>query len=210
MNKEASLDSRYHGSERRKFVRISDVMTFRYHILGDHDLDAEACSEKIAESSNVGRSLMQLNNQLEPLLFQAKGKQRELFEVLRLLNSKINLIADATLNIEQEQPGAISCSGMVSISACGISFYCSESAAVNDLVWLELTLEPSAIHIVCTGQVVRCERIDAKQTLLALDFVHLHDADREVLIQYVVRRQAAFLRERRREREDAKGSNHLH
>ncbi|PCJ12759.1 MAG: hypothetical protein COB04_17325 [Gammaproteobacteria bacterium] len=202
--------SSFKGSERRKFVRIQSMMTFRYQILSEHNAIEGGHLEQISESNNVGRSLVQINNQLEPLLLQNQGKQRELFDVLRLLNNKINLIVDASLDIGQEKPGAIACTGMVCISACGISFQCSESVATNDLVWLELTLEPSAIRVVCTGQVVRSERIDSKQTMLALDFVHLHDADREMLIQFVVRCQAAFLRERRREREEAGGSSPIH
>lgn len=207
MDKEPIKEGRYRGDERRKFVRISGVMTFRYHFLAETELTEGLGFQQVAECNNVGRSLLQINNQLEPLLYQFQNKQRELFDVLRLLNNKLNLIADEALDIEQEQPGAVSCTGMVNISACGLSFYCSESAAVNDLVWFELVLEPSAIRVVCTGQVVRCERVDEHQNRVAVEFVHLHDADREILIQYVIRRQASFLRERRREREDAKNDN---
>lgn len=199
-------DAESQERERRRFVRISDLMTFRYHFLGNDDIETEVFSTDAVQSNNIGRSLIQINNQLDPLIYRLQDKNRELYEVVRLLNSKLNLLAESSVDTELDHPGAVTCTRAVSLSACGMAFQCPVNPNVNDMAWIELVLEPSASRLVCKGQVVRCERLNSEDVLVALAFVGLHAEDQEILIQHVVRRQASILREQRRKRIDGEAS----
>ncbi|QIK36784.1 PilZ domain-containing protein [Caldichromatium japonicum] len=77
----------------------------------------------------------------------------------------------------------------VNLSAQGLSCFWPEALPVNSRAEIKLTLFPERIYVQALVRVLRCDPIDADRYQIALDFVHLRDADREAIIRHVCRLQ---------------------
>ena len=62
-----------------------------------------------------------------------------------------------------------------------------------------MILLPSNHPMRIVGRVVDCRSDDDGGFSIAIEFEDIHDEDREVLVQHVVRKQSALLREQRME-----------
>ena len=82
------------------------------------------------------------------------------------------------------------------LSAQGISFFVDEAPKPDDRVELKLKLLPSGLRLVIIARVVLVEK-ESNQDLgeyrISLDFEHLHEADREILIKHIHGKQMESL-----------------
>ena len=83
-----------------------------------------------------------------------------------------------------------------SISAQGISFFADDPPQADSLVELKLKLLPSGQRLVIIGRVVLVAK-KPDQALgeykISLDFEHLHEADREILVKHIHGKQMEAL-----------------
>ena len=80
------------------------------------------------------------------------------------------------------------------LSAQGIAFYDDAAPQQDELVELKLKLLPSGLRLVIIARVVLVES-DSGQTesRISLDFEHLQEADREILIKHIHAKQMEAL-----------------
>lgn len=129
----------------------------------------------------------------------------EVAHLLDLYNQKINLafghgLADKTQDTEFSIRAC-----QVNLSACGIAFPCAEFAPLNQHIAIDLTLYPNNLRLQLLAAVIACDDIDDTNGdvdrehayLVRADFVHITDADQELLVQHIIRRQAQQLSEER-------------
>ncbi len=181
------------SDDRRRFFRIDDTVGIK-----TERIDPKLVDEKIEHfrSSNTPHSLLNdYNYQLDQHqadLRKISERMPELGRYLKMLQRQIDRLTEQLLPVEeqfveQEQP--------VSISAQGIAFYSSESAEPGDVVELRLRLQPSQHRILVLARVIHCEP-DTRQPgqyRIALDFEHIREADRELLVRHVHGRQLQAL-----------------
>ena len=131
-----------------------------------------------------------------------QGSQPEVHRLLDLLNQKINLAfgGDHDQGDEVDVDGNI-CS--VNLSACGLAFPTSKPATLNQYISLELTLYPNNIRLTLLAAVISCDRYEddseRNKYIIRADFVDISDANQEVLVQHVIKRQAMQLKQQRGE-----------
>ena len=65
--------------------------------------------------------------------------------------------------------------------------------AAGEVVELNLELLPNKQKIVVFAKVVRCEQLASKQFNITLDFEHIHESDREILIKHIHGKQLKSL-----------------
>ena len=82
------------------------------------------------------------------------------------------------------------------LSAQGISYHADKAPQQGDMVEFKLKLLPSGLRLVIIARVVLVET-DSSQNRgeykISLDFEHLHEADREILIKHIHGKQMEAL-----------------
>ena len=128
------------------------------------------------------------NHQLEEHLadFHAiENKMPELARYLSVLQKQIELL---TYKLIPEQSLLAHIEQDVNLSAQGISYYGDDAVKLGDLLELEIKLLPSGLQLVMFARVTLFEDSDIHEQgkfRISLDFEHIQEADREILIKHV-------------------------
>ena len=84
-----------------------------------------------------------------------------------------------------------------------MAFPTSKPATLNQYISLELTLYPNNIRLTLLAAVISCDRYEddseRNKYIIRADFVDISDANQEVLVQHVIKRQAMQLKQQRGE-----------
>lgn len=196
-------------SERRDSPRIRVDMDLSYQVVAPEKVD-EAAAEVMAHITASGQAeseaLRWSRNQDDPveLVHQEVSLLRDM--MLELMN-KMDELAHALahgkspdLSTHMKRPIRIlDCSGT------GLGFTAADPYQEGSCLrlWIKLKGIPP-ICIECLGRVMRCRKLegrsDQKSTerySIGVHFTHIHENDREKLIQYLFRVQRQLLRDRR-------------
>ncbi|HRE32291.1 MAG TPA: hypothetical protein PLD88_09990 [Candidatus Berkiella sp.] len=195
--------------ERRRYFRIEDdaILTWRRITLQEKEQGLARIQRGEIDYPDTAGFFLSMEADLMDVI-HSLAKQPEVAQALELLNRKINLFARcmpindsvSTLLDEKAQP--------VSLSASGISFETNEAASKDQDILLEMVLLPERIYILCYAVVVDClpiERQTEESTTIYrmnVDFMTIRDEDIERLIQHIMRKEVAFLRARRKSRQN--------
>ena len=171
--------------ERRRYFRIDDIVGLKTEIV-----DSKSIDHKLDQFWNDKHDFSLRNDFNFKLdqhiadLNKISTKMPELGRYLTVLQEQIDLITDKVLSGEdnfaaKETP--------VSLSAQGISFETSEPVTRDEIVELHIRLIPTHQKIVVFSKVITCTHSDRKKGLytIALDFEHIHESDRELLVKHV-------------------------
>ena len=188
------------GSDRREFFRINDSVVIEYkpvektHV-GEVAKRISQSSESDGDSERAQLRTMQ--NVFSHLLDQISQHDREIARALRLLDDKVNLIAQ---RIERHNnpinPDKLT---DVNLSGGGVALLVATPIKPRDYVELFMQLKPSASTIHTLATVIGCDKIEQAPAetpyLLRMAFTHMDEMDRNVLIRHTLKRQAERLRE---------------
>jgi hypothetical protein len=179
--------------ERRRFFRIDDTVGLKAERIDPKEVEEKI--EHFRQNKHQYAMLNDYNFQLEQHqadLRKITERMPELGRYLKMLQQQIDrlteqLLPDDQQFVDRELP--------VNISAQGIAFYSSESADPGDVIELHLKLHPSQHRIMVLARVIHCEsdRKHPGQYRIALDFEHIREADRELLVKHVHGRQLQAL-----------------
>jgi len=190
------------GNERRRYFRVSDLVGIKYRLLSEGERDLATQEKPTSLKSLLG----QIEEQITINLASIQNSQPEVHQLLDLFNQKINLAFGHGFAEGAEDEVAQSTRAcQVNLSACGIAFPCSEQAALNQYLSIEVTLYPDNACLNLLAAVISCDRFDdgsgEHEYLLRANFVNIGDADQEILVQHVIQRQVHQLKDRRSEAE---------
>ncbi len=181
------------GKERRRFFRIEDIVGLKTEVINKQHI------EKKLDNFWHDQHEFSIRNEFNYKLDQhqadlAKINKRmpELGRYLSVLQEQIDRLTDQIIT---EDDGFTIKEKQVNISAQGISFVSSEKLNSGDIIELHLQLLPSHQKIVVFSKVIDCKKDphEADQFHIALDFEHIHEADRELLIKHVHGKQLKSL-----------------
>ncbi|MBN4055153.1 PilZ domain-containing protein [bacterium AH-315-K03] len=188
--------------ERRRYFRIDDTLGISYRLLG-----AEEAKAFVRESAHQGGNfdfISNFDNRIQTLLGACKVQSPIAAELLDLINKKLNFVIEH-MDVDTQIARHITFqSRSVNISACGMAFPNEHALETGNVLQLDILLSPSNLHIVTMATVVACHEMDHDSCspmlphYVRIDFTQINHNDQEVLIQHVVKRQSAYLKQRRR------------
>jgi c-di-GMP-binding flagellar brake protein YcgR len=191
------------NKERRRFFRIDDSLGVSYHRMGSEE--AKVLSEEITQGSGEFDYMSNFDNRIQTLLDGCRVQSPVAAELVDLINKKLNFVIQQ-VNIDTKLMQQITYSlRQVNISACGMAFVNEERLEQEQLLQLELMLQPSELKIRVLARVVACESmvLDEAQTeqqfFLRLNFEMIKADDQELLIQHIVKRQSFQFKKKRQE-----------
>jgi hypothetical protein len=189
----------YGGADRREFFRINDTVVIDYKAIADADIDRVA--KRIAQSAddddnNDKAKLKVLQNSLNHLIDQVNYDNREIARALRLMDEKINILAESV----QRQTHPINPDELIeaNLSGGGLAFMTPEAIDTRSHIELHLKLLPTGSTIHAMASVISCDRLltadPARPYHLRLVFTHMDEQDRNLLVKHTLNRQAEVLR----------------
>lgn len=187
------------GADRREFFRINDTVVIDYKAVAETEIDMVA--RRIAQAAdddanNDKAKLKVLQNSLNHLIEQINYDNREIARALRMMDEKINLIAEnvARQNHPIDPEELIE----ANLSGGGLAFMIADPVTIRSHVELHLKLLPTASTIHALASVISCERIltaaPERPYHLRLVFTHMDEQDRNLLVKHTLNRQAEVLR----------------
>ena len=183
--------------ERRRYFRVTDLVGISYRFLSGDESDLATQ----AQPATLRNLLAQMDEQIAVLLQSLRHREPDVHQLLNLFNQKINLAFGHGLADKDQENGQSMRACRVNISASGIGFPSPDKASLNQHIELDLTLFPSNIRMRLIAAVISCDEYalpeDENRYLIRADFVNIADADQELLVQHVIKRQAMQLKESR-------------
>ncbi len=188
------------AADRRSFFRIDDTVRLSIRRVPPEELSArvDRLDHDLAGNFTVMSSLAAITSQMTMGLRRIENRDPDLAAYLRAIDQKIEVIGRAFIAQEPEMSAA---QGVpVNLSAGGICAGVDEPYQPGEPIEIRMLLFPSFTGLMIYGTVVECRpRTDEEvgggfSHLARIEFTHIREQDRELLIRHLLRRQSAQLR----------------
>ena len=193
------------GSDRRQFFRIDDAIQVSYSIVPDDQVKSrvEAFYHQANEPFSLASEIVSMRQESAVLMRKISVHSPDVAAYLASVDKRLEIMARALAakgEVTADQP-----SKPCNISASGVALHVDEPVYVGTCLELKLLLMPSYIGVVVFGDVVAChkeEGVEEAPYLMRVNFTHIRESDRDLLIKHVIHRQSEMLRHRRETREN--------
>ncbi len=199
----SEIEAAEEQAERRNFFRIDDSVTMSYQAVPQEELPQRMENMHTEANFTVMGSIASINQNMAGIMHRIEEEDQNVAAYLKAINNKIDILGRALLandNELTEQPAQ-----PVNLSASGMAFYTSEQVEAGVILELKLLLQPSFTGIITFAEVVGSnlvdEPVDGFDYCTRVNFTHMLEKDRDLLIRHVIRRQSEDLRRRREENE---------
>ncbi len=182
------------AAERRRFFRIDDEVELALQPVAA--ADEETRIDDFWQNEHAYSIRNNYNFQIEQHIadfHRIDKRMPELARYLRVLERQIDRITE---KLAVDDSDSILERQLVNISAQGLLCRSDDAPAPGSLVELTLKLLPSGLRLVIMARVIKAEAGDEGEddaSRVALDFEHLHEADREILVKYIHGKQMESL-----------------
>lgn len=186
--------------ERRRFFRIDDAVNLYYRVVDEQVVVAASkTSADVLSSCSLVTALDVLSHESRFAFSRIEKSDPEIAEYLKLMDSKINLIAQAILQQGHELSEGELCN--TNLSASGLAIEVDTPVKEGEFVEVKLFLSSCVVVILLYGKVIYCKKVSAPNESetyqIGIDYINLKDDDREVLIKHIVKRQMQQIREKK-------------
>lgn len=188
------------GDDRRRYFRIDDQVALRHRVIAPAQLESAVARMQLGLPDRIGvaSAFSSSSHQMRHTLERFRRDQPDLAGYLESLNEKLDLMIQLLAVTENDLPDQPT--HRVQLSASGVSFSTDEPPKVDDILELTLLLFPAFTCVRLYGTVVTCTPADTGSdgdSQVGVDFTHIRESDRELIIRHVVQRQSTLLREAR-------------
>ncbi len=189
--------------ERREYFRIEDEIALDYRPVAAEEVDAlvERIRSHLVDRFTAASSFAATSRQMAHAIHKVQHDSPELARCLHALDNKLNMIAQLFVSEEMhvnDQP-----SREVILSAGGLAFRAQQEISVGSLLELRMVLFPSLVGILTISRVISCEHQPDERSefpwLIAVEYEHLREADRELLVRHIMAKETEQLRALRSE-----------
>ena len=183
--------------EKRRYFRVNDTINLLHKVIDKKDVsELSHVSNDVLGNCSLTAALEVLTQEARMLSPRLERRDPEMFEYLKIIDTKINLIAQA-INTQGEQFSEHD-TREVSLSATGLAFSNEEAIEEGELLELRMLLTSCMAVIVAYARVVQCKDISAdnpqRPFAICVEYINLTDDDRELLIKHVIKKQLQQLR----------------
>lgn len=185
--------------EKRRYFRVNDTINLLHKLIDKNSVSALShVSSDVLGNCSLTAALEVLTQEARMLSPRLERRDPEMFEYLKIIDTKINLIAQA-IHAQSEQFSDHD-TREVSLSATGLAFSNEEAIAEGELLELRMLLTSCMAVIVAYARVVQCKDISVdnpeRPFAICVEYVNLKDDDRELLIKHVIKKQLQQLRDK--------------
>jgi c-di-GMP-binding flagellar brake protein YcgR len=183
--------------EKRRYFRIDDNVGISYRVLDETATEEFRCEFNAEDTNEVGK----IDREIYALIESQRASNPELSQFFELVNKKLNVMLDQ-LYVETEVVRSLAHRlRIVNISACGLAFEVFEMLQPGTMLAIDILLQPTGISMRTLARVVGCDKQPGDPAYptyyLRVEYEQIKPADKELLIQHIMRKQSIELKERR-------------
>lgn len=192
------------ADDRRNYFRIDDTVRLSLTRVPDDQLEArvDRLDHDLAGNFTVMSSLAAITAQMTMGLRRIESRDPDLAAYLRAIDQKIEVIGRAFIAEESEVIAEHAVP--VNLSAGGMCVGAHDAFAPGTHVEIRMLLFPSFTGLMIYGTVIDStaptsqdsEDAQTFEQLVRVEFTHIREQDRELLIRHLLRRQSDQLRDR--------------
>ncbi len=183
--------------ERRRFFRIEDTVNLFYKPIDEKTVTALShVSDDVLSNCSLAAALDVLSQEARIIAPRVERAEPELFEYLKILDTKVNLIAQAVMM--QGDDFSEHNTRNVNLSASGLAFETDEAIEEGMFLEFKIMLTSCMAVIIAYAKVIYCrpnEHSEEYPYFVGVDYINMKDDDRELLIKHVVKKQMQQIRE---------------
>jgi hypothetical protein len=191
------------AEDRRRFFRIDDAVRLSYRVVSEAQLveGVRRLDQGLGGIYALMSTLAGITQRMSVSLRRIEQHNADVAEYLRALDQKIDALARAF--VADESDLAHRPVEPVNLSAGGLAIQVAECIAPGTPLEVRLLLLPSMAGILTYGQVLGCTPAsgadgDTAGYQMRVDFTHIREQDRDLLVRHLLRRQGEYLRSRGR------------
>jgi len=191
------------SDERREYFRIEDELALDYRLIDDEEVDhlLQRIQSRLVDRFTAASSFTSTTRQMSHVIHKVQTQSPELARCLQAIDQKLNMIAQLFVSEEMEindQP-----TREVILSAGGVAFRAQHEIKTDSLLELRMVLFPSLVGILTISRVIHCGRVDDGNAefpwQVAVEYEHLRETDRELLVRHIMSKETEQLRSLRPE-----------
>jgi hypothetical protein len=192
------------ADDRRNFFRVDDTIRLSLKRVPEDEFEerVERLDHDLAGNFTVMSSLAAITAQMTIGLRRIENRDPDLAAYLRAIDQKIEVIGRAFIAEESDEIAKHAVP--VNLSAGGMCVGSHEAFAPGSRVEIRMLLFPSFTGLMIYGTVIDSaapkvddgQEVQRFEQLVRVEFTHIREQDRELLIRHLLRRQSDQLRER--------------
>lgn len=188
------------AGDRRRFFRINDEVDLYYRKIAQQESEEVShIDENVLTGEALPQIMAAVEQEMHGLLKRLETAQPEVAQFLKLLNYKVDMLAECLLH--QNDLVREKNSYHVNLSASGLAFGSEQALNEGDFLELKILLPASRALVTTCCRVVQCRQNPSPEQrypyVVSVDYMNMKEEDREILIKHVIKRQLAQLREQK-------------
>lgn len=195
------------GQENRRSFRVSESVYVKYEILSEEEFQEGLEHRKLKLGINDGAQakLVDIEARLSEAMYLLNAEHGKLGRCMTLLNDKLNVAIDQLPSLREKKQSLVKSQPQTcDVGADGMIFSSERALNVGDKLYIQFLLSTDNRYVETFCRVVRLdESPDTGRTDLpygiAVEFLSMPPAQREILIQHMFSRESETLRMRRLE-----------
>ncbi len=201
------------GQENRRSFRISESVYVKFEILSDDEFQTGLEHRKLSLGINDGAQakLIDIEARLSEAMYLLHAEQGIIGRCMTLLNDKLNTVIDQLPSLRERKQSLVKMPPQTcDIGADGMIFSSDRALSVGDKLHIQFLLSTDNRYVESYCRVVRLD--DPPDTSgqdlpygIAVEFLNMPPAQREILIQHMFSRESETLRMRRLEMDTIEG-----
>jgi len=194
------------GHENRRSFRISESVYIKYEKLTDDEFHDGLEHRKIRLGQDDGAQamLIDIESRLSEAMYMMGSESDHVGKVLTLLNDKLNVVIEQLPGLRQTKASLANTQPLIcDVGADGMVFPSDTQLAIESKLHLQFLLSSDNRFVETFCKVVRHadpptgNDTDILRYGIAVEFIGMKQAQREILIQHMFNRESETLRIRR-------------
>jgi hypothetical protein len=189
-----------HNDERREYFRIDDAVRLSIRQVPDEQIEAlvQRLDNNVAGNFTVMSGLAAISAEMAVSMRRIEHESPDIAAYLKALDRKIEVLGRAFA--AQESNLMEETAHPVNLSAGGMAMLVNECYPVGSTIEVKMLLFPSLTGVLSYGRVVTCRPVQGESAesgythQLRVEFTHMREQDRDILIRHVLRCQSMALR----------------
>ena len=189
------------ADDKRNFFRVKDAVNLSYFLIEEEQTKiAPQSSRSLLDSCSLSSALTLISQESVTLYRKLEKLHSDFADYLRLLEMKIDLVAQAIVEIRKDEV-ASNKTRNANISLGGIGFESKEPLHIGQYLEIKMLLVHSTLIIVTFVKVIHCSQhpdsLSAYPYMIGVEYIGLNEADNEMISQHIAKKQLQQIREQK-------------
>ncbi len=185
------------GENQRRCYRIEDEVILQYQRVSAEDGSWPDGAPPLDRSTAfvISSRLAECRHHMQPMLWDLQKEAPAVSRYLKLLDEKIDILANVILLHEMDTITAAR--QRVKLSATGIAFHTDRQLPENQLLLLSIILLPSFTGVISEGRVIRSTPFVGggdRLFLTTVEFVNIRESTEDLIAKHILDRQKDLTR----------------